>query len=240
MLLSIITVCFNCRNMILSTIKSLLEQDFINYEYIVVDGGSSDGTKDIFEKYERENDNCIFVSEPDKGIYDAMNKGVTMAHGEYIYFLNAGDTLYSNDALRKVSEYLLYGYDLVYGNIIMDNKCIRYPNKLHKDFFILREKMICHQAIFCKKDLLRENQFDIEYKICADRDWIIRLLNQGISYKYMKDVTVVNYDTSGVSSHLEAFQEDSLRIAENYGGKFAVNFVLIKRKIGRLMHVMGR
>ena len=116
MKISVITVCYNEAATIEKTLESIFNQTYQNIEFIVIDGGSTDGTLDIIEKYKDKI--AYFVSEPDEGIYNAMNKGIKASSGEVLYFLNANDTLYSDDVLETVVSVFEKGnYDFVYGNI---------------------------------------------------------------------------------------------------------------------------
>lgn len=234
MLFSIITVCYNCENNIKKTIESLKDQDFSDYEYIVIDGASKDKTFTIAKTYEPEFDSIKIFSEPDNGIYDAMNKGITKAIGEYIYFLNAGDTFYSDHVLSDVAERIKEGCDIYYGNVKIGEKLESYPSKLNSFYLAWREKMICHQAIFAKKQSLVCTQFDTSYRVCADRKWMLDCLKIGMTYKYMSNLTICNYDANGISSIYDNFDQESLRLAKNYAGVFAVAFVKIKRIFGKI------
>lgn len=117
-ILTIITVCFNIKDEIERTCQSIVNQTWQNFEWIVIDGGSTDGTVDILKKYsDRIN---ILVSEPDKGIYNAMNKGIKLSHGEWLNFMNGGDRFTSNDVLKEVFSGKEYSADVLYGkNTIM-------------------------------------------------------------------------------------------------------------------------
>ena len=120
MLISVVTVCYNAVNDIEKTIMSVLGQTYKNIEYIIIDGGSIDGTIDIINKYKEHI--SLFVSEPDKGIYDAMNKGLMKANGQWINFMNAGDTFASNSVISNIfgcNESDLIKYDVIYGDCIV-------------------------------------------------------------------------------------------------------------------------
>ena len=165
-LISIITVVFNSKNLIEITIKSVLEQDYPNIEYILIDGVSNDGTIEKIKKY--HNQITHFISEPDKGIYDAMNKGIFFANGDWINFLNAGDRFLSKHTISELVSNIKKTSDIVYGSvgIIYPNFCrIENPGNLKN---LWRGMQFSHQSAFVRTELLRKNLFNIKYKIISD------------------------------------------------------------------------
>lgn len=201
MKISIVTVTYNCENSITNTIESVLSQSYKNIEYIIIDGDSIDNTKSIINKFQKKDSRIFFLSEPDKGIYNAMNKSINYLTGEYTIFLNSGDIFCNENIIKDILKYLsTKKYDLVYGNII---------EKVSKKDKILIEKMnllllfraatICHQTIFFKSSRLKENEFNETYKLCADREWIYRAYKNNYKFLYCP-VNIVYYDTTGVSS----------------------------------------
>ena len=237
-LVSIITVCYNSAVTIDRTIKSVLAQNYDNIEYIIIDGASQDNTLERIENYQEEfrdkfNREIRIISEPDKGIYDAMNKGVKKAEGAYVFFLNAGDAFESENVLAKVEDYLGSKKDIFYGNVRKGDQIETYPEVLGKGYLVYREKMVCHQAIFASRKLLLRMPFDTTLKICADRDWLLKAIASGASLQYMKDLVVCSYAPGGVSGSYKNYNKESLFLAEKYGKKPAVLFVKIKRLIGK-------
>lgn len=233
-LISIISVALNCRDDVRATIESLMAQTFHNYEYVVIDGQSTDGTLEIVREYETDHDNITVISELDKGIYDAMNKGVRNSAGKYVYFLNMGDCFQDESVLQEVSNYLSTGDDIYYGDVMKAGVLEQAPRKVSMGRLVYREKMICHQSIFASRSLCLENPFDIQFKICADRAWLIASLKKGASCIYMAGLTVADYDVSGQSADVIKFKADSLAVTCKYGGAFVVLFVRMKRKLGEL------
>lgn len=234
MKITIVTVCKNCEKEIVSTINSIVSQTYLDFEYIIIDGKSNDETVQVANKLVKNLNNVKILSEKDEGIYDAMNKAVKLAKGEYIFFLNAGDYFVNNMVLEKVANYLNSNSDIYYGNIRKNDIIEYYPEKIGKFYLVYREKMICHQAIFAKRELLEQYPFDyFTFKICADRDWLIRVKENNITCKYMKDVLITNYDCNGVSSLCSEYKKESLAIAKKYGGLFAIIFVKVKRFFGK-------
>lgn len=174
-LVSIITVCYNAEDCMEKTIISVLNQSYPNIEYIIVDGKSVDGTLDIIKRYENEIDQL--VSEPDKGIYDAMNKAVKYAHGDLIYFLNCGDYFYNNDVVQSV----VYSYQenvspgIIYGDIIVYDDDNHELWDMYRPIpFQVMTRCIFHQAIFAKKELFQQlAPFNSNYHVFADYNWLL-------------------------------------------------------------------
>ena len=198
MKISIITVVYNNAKTISSAINSVLNQSHIDIEYIVIDGASTDGTIEIINKY--RNKISIIVSEKDKGIYDAMNKGITMATGDIIGILNSDDLYNSNSILEIVNEQfqkdntlqVLYG-DLVYvdkndiSKIVRKwNSCVYYP-----DFFE-HGNVPPHPSLFLKQDVYKTvGLFNLEYKLAADYEFMLRVFkNHSFKIKYINQILV--------------------------------------------------
>lgn len=232
MQITVVTVCLNCEKVIEHTIKSVLSQNYNDFEYLILDGKSSDKTVEIAKKCTSKYNNVRIYSEKDNGVYDAMNKAAKISNGKYIYYLNAGDYFYNDTVLTDVANYLQSNRDIYYGMVNKDGIIEKYPSNLNLKYLVFREKMICHQALFVKKDILIEYPFDTSFKICADRDWLVRLKKIKKTSKYMSDLIIANYDCNGLSSVYKNFQRESIIIAQKYGGIFAIYFVKIKRFFG--------
>lgn len=199
---SVVTVVYNAVFVIEETIKSVLAQTYHNLEYIVIDGGSTDGTVELIRKYEDQI--SIFVSEPDKGIYDAMNKGIDRATGNWINFMNAGDHFYSSSVVSEVfdvpEDYSKYA--TVYGDAEYRLKTfsyIRQGYECDRDHFM----PFSHQAAFTRADIAKKNKFNLKYKIAADTEFFLRLNREGYILKHVS-VIVCSYDASvGISMNSE-------------------------------------
>jgi glycosyltransferase involved in cell wall biosynthesis len=199
--ISVITVVFNGEQMIENTIKSVIGQHFTDMEFIVIDGASTDLTIDIINKYKTDID-CI-VSEKDNGIYDAMNKGVAIAKGEWISFMNAGDTFCSSESLKE-----FFGWEssfkdatIAYGdvNLICDNS----SRILKQDTKDIRYDSICHQGQLVRRTtLLLYSGYNTKYRIYADFDFQLRTLQKDASKLVYCPVCLANYNMKGVSSQL--------------------------------------
>ena len=231
-LITIISVSYNCVNDIEKTIRSLESQTYKEFEYIVVDGNSSDGTIEKIKEYQHLFEDMVLISEPDRGIYDAMNKGVSKANGKYIFFLNFGDCFYDKNVLKNITQKMQSNIDIYYGDIEKNDITIVQKNKATLFNCIYREYMICHQSIFAKRELLKKYPFDLQYKLCADRDWLIKALQEKRYIKYVNE-TICKYDTTGQSSNPEKFMQESQKISIKYGGKKAEIFINMKRWLGR-------
>ena len=144
---TIVTIVYNDKVGIDKTIQSVINQTFLDFEYIIIDGASNDGTIDIIKNY--KNDIDIFVSEPDKGIYDAMNKGIKLARGKWINFMNSGDVFFNNQVLENLNKLNDNGYDAMYGSCkkVYDNgvEKIVEPKKLEK---LTKGMVFSHQCLF--------------------------------------------------------------------------------------------
>jgi len=172
--ISIITITLNAERYLGQTIPSVVNQTYSNREYIIVDGGSTDGTLDIIKKYESEIDN--WISEPDKGIADAMNKGIDLATGDYILFLHSDDYLVNSSVLERASEYLGDSFDIFFFQVLHD---INGQNKVSRNRplgWLTNFKMgSCHQGQLCSRKLFqRIGKFDTSFKIDMDYDLILR------------------------------------------------------------------
>jgi glycosyltransferase involved in cell wall biosynthesis len=195
-MVSVITVVFNGDKTLEDTIKSVIKQDYDSFEYLIIDGGSQDGTLKIIQEYEQQID--YWISEPDNGIYDAMNKGIELANGRWIYFIGADDVLVGDTVLSQVFKQKLRG-DLIYGNVLWGDtgKVYDGPFTLAK----LKGGNICQQAIFYRRSLLYKlGKFNTKYRYLAD--WVFNMrafAKWNIKAIYI-DTIVARYALSGISS----------------------------------------
>jgi len=213
---SIITPTYNACQFLERAIKSVLEQDYTNWEHIVVDGESTDGTVEILKKYEH----VKWISEKDKGIYDAMNKGINMTDGDLLYFMGADDFFYDNQVLSDIEKEFCMGYDIVYGDVESPHFQGRYdgPFDLNK----ILKKNICHQSIFLSKRVFKTvGQFNTKFIVYADWDHNLKwFLNDNINIQYI-DRIISNYGEFGFSRKRSdyLFKRDIKRKALKYGFK---------------------
>lgn len=198
MKLSVITINYNNAEGLRETVKSVNEQSFKDFEYLIIDGGSTDNSPEIIAK----TPTVFSCSEPDGGIYDAMNKGVRHATGEYILFLNSGDKFHFADVLQKIVPHL-NGTDIIYGNLRFcetdGSSWIQTPlEKLTVSFFL--NHSLPHPATFIRRQLLLDDPYDMTYPIVADWVWFVKkMLHEGRSYQHI-DVLVSDFMMGGVSN----------------------------------------
>ncbi|WP_318510110.1 glycosyltransferase family 2 protein [Photobacterium leiognathi] len=210
MKVSIVTVCYNSEKTIKDTLESIKAQSYKNIEYIVVDGGSSDNTKNIIEQY--RDTITTFVSEPDNGLYDAMNKGISLATGDIIGTLNSDDILFDCDVIK----YIVDNFDSVDGiyadvgfyDAQLQNKKRHYSSKGFTKQKFSRGFMPAHPSLYVKKNVYDAvGDYNLEYKIASDFDMLIRIFNlQNTHYKYLPKelvkMRVGGVSTSGISANI--------------------------------------
>ncbi len=228
-LISIITVVYNDRDNVEQTIKSVLSQDCTNFEYVVVDGKSSDGTLDVIKRYEARIDR--WVSESDKGIYDAMNKGTELARGTFVNYLNAGDTFYDEKVLGKVEQALMEAgdIDVLYGRAVNrteGEQAVRYEKgeQITKDTLFSRIPF-CHQAMFFRREVfLKQGGYDLQFKVIADYAWTVRyaLSRPDMTGFHFLDELMVEYLDGGFSfQNIRLAGDEKLRLAkQHFSGKY--------------------
>ena len=195
-LISVITVCYQAAEPLQKTILSVRQQYYQPLEFIVVDGGSTDGTRDIMARH--QDIITRWVSEPDGGIYDAMNKGVSMATGEWVIFMNAGDTFAANDVLLRIFKTAgLAGggsFSVLYGSVIKNGRVIE-PHH----FTNPHRMPFCHQSSLVRTSCLRELPFDINHRMSADLKFFKQLLLAGHQFQQVP-FPIAIFDTTGVSN----------------------------------------
>lgn len=244
---SIITITFNAENYLEKTILSILNQTYPDFEYLIIDGNSNDGTTDIIRKTEQKiasgdfgltPDNFHWISEPDKGLYDAMNKGIAMAKGKYIWFINAGDKIHNPTTLSYINQIIQKqsNCDIVYGQSLMidsnDNPLGERhkiaPKQLTKKS-LLKGLVVCHQSIVVKKDIAPF--YDLRYRIASDYDWVIRVVSSSQQNTYIDDY-LSDFMIAGTSSiHRKQAWKERYLIMKKHFGLFAtlwahVNIIL--------------
>ena len=197
LLLTIITINFNNLNGLKKTIDSVVSQEFQDFEYIIIDGGSTDGSKNLIEHYNKRL--AYWVSEKDEGIYNAMNKGIEKSKGKYLLFLNSGDELYKNNVLSYIRN---FKEDLIYFDVYFYNSSSsfvhKYPYKLNFNYFL--KYSLPHQATLIKRKLFKDaGLYKENYKICSDWAFFIdAIFKYGASYKKV-DKIFAKLDRSGIS-----------------------------------------
>lgn len=249
MKLSIITINYNNAAGLKKTLDSVALQSCTDFEYIVVDGASTDGSVDIIREFEQDLASrisplafhLIWLSEPDTGIYNAMNKGVRLAKGEYTLMLNSGDYLVNKYVIEKIFP-LLDGIDIIQGNRLELINEIMYRNcgygKSDISYFDIMKGHFLHQASFCRKDLFeRCGYFDEKYSIVGDTKFFMKCLDTGNASFCYVDIDICNYDMNGISSGTDSRwikkhenEEIALR-KELYSGRLLCFFYENEKKI---------
>ncbi len=236
---SIITCTYNAAKEVGRTLDSVLAQTYHHVEHLIIDGASKDATMQLVRAYERESEEAendhelVVISEADSGLYDAMNKGIGMAKGDYVVFLNAGDVFPSPDTLELIAGSVGDGEALpgvLYGDTdIVDNagRFLRHrrlappPEGLSWRSFS-EGMLVCHQAFYARTDLAKRNLYDLSYRFSADVDWCIRVMKeaerQGLPLKYV-GMVVVNYLDGGLTTknHRRSLRERFQVMSRHYG-----------------------
>jgi glycosyltransferase involved in cell wall biosynthesis len=229
-LVSIITVVYNDKLGIQTTIESVLQQKSNNIEYLVIDGASTDGTKEIIYNYAAQID--LIISEKDRGIYDAMNKGVLKSKGEWIIFINSGDIL-EQGILQKINVDLENpNFDIVYGDVNINTNGNVRLDKARKLELINYSFTFCHQSVFTRMNLLKTMPFNLKYDICADYDFYLKCYLSAYNFKY-HPLPISTFEFGGVSSGLSnKYILQSFKIVFNNHSslvnKFRYTFKLLK------------
>lgn len=233
-LITIITITYNAEKELPDTIKSVMEQTFHDYEHLIIDGASTDHTLEIA----RRNPEARIISERDKGLYDAMNKGLAYARGEYILFLNAGDTFRTPDILTLYAKEAEKGKDIIYADtMIVDDmgndigpRHYSAPEILTIDSFS-KGMLICHQAFMVRKEIAPP--YDLQYRFSADYDWTIKCIAETTPENCVNLQTVaINYLSNGMTdkNKFKSLRERFNVMSSHYGTGSA-----IKRHIALLL-----
>ncbi len=218
--ITVITVCRNSVDTIERTFTSVLNQHYLPYEYIVIDGASNDGTLGIILKYQQlfEAKNVLFqyVSEPDKGLYDAMNKALPYVTGDWVHYLNSDDFYYDNKTLYNMSLFLAKTQkDIVAGNMFIssENKRTKLcrPSIIPRKLAMLFTCPFQQPATFVKATLMKNTRFDTAYRNSADYKLWVQLILEGIQYEYV-NVNVTVFNVGGASANLRNMNNENIRL----------------------------
>ena len=228
MKLSIITVNYNNKAGLKKTIDSVIAQTWRDFEWIIIDGGSTDGSKELIEQYQQHF--AYWCSEPDKGVYNAMNKGIDKAKGEYLNFMNSGDCFVNASTLQNVFSNKLTS-DIVAGPVLLSNgqRLYQYQENYVR---MLVCSALCHQSSFFKRDLFEHYRYREDFQLISDWAGLVKwLLFEGKTLQYL-DVDVARYDLSGISSnHEEMINERNLLLQERLGLKIAEELPQLYKKV---------
>ncbi len=240
--ISVVTITYNAAKVVERTLDSVLAQTHRDIEHIIVDGASTDGTADIARRYKAENDaagtghDVTVVSEPDGGLYDAMNKGLRMVTGDYVVFMNAGDCYPDMDTVKAVARTAEENRTadgelpaVIYGDTDITDSEGHYlhprrlspPERLTWRSF-MRGMLVCHQAFYARTDIARQTEYDLRYRFSADVDWCIRIMKEAAARRLPlanAHVIVANYMEEGQTTmnHRASLKERYRVMAAHYG-----------------------
>ncbi len=233
--ITVVTVCYNAASIIEETILSVISQSYKDIEYIIIDGKSTDNTLDIIKKYEPHI--STFISESDKGIYDAMNKGLRLATGEWISFINTGDKYYNDHVLEDIFSKPVEQLNIIYGDTEFIRENGRFIEKSFEPKWLERNMPTCHQSFFVRTTLAKNIGFDTRYKYASDYNMIYNIFQDaGINTVQHVPVVVSTYNAREGSSMVfpNAVYKETIDIR-----KMSINKIYgyiryyIKKSIGR-------
>lgn len=226
-LISVITITLNAEGVLSPTVASVRAQSYKDYEYLVIDGGSSDDTLSIVKSAGISH--ITVVSEPDNGLYDAMNKGLSIAKGEYVLFLNAGDAFSDAGVLERIAQAasdrpgVIYGQTRIVdsGRKVIGPRHLTAPRELTASSFS-RGMVVCHQAFVARRDIV--GKYDLRYRYSADYDWCIRCLERSERNAYLGENPIIDYLTGGLTNkhHSASLRERFVIMRRRYGVATAV------------------
>lgn len=226
--LSIITINYNDKSGLQKTIDSVLGQTFSDFDFIIIDGGSTDGSKELI--IENRDKITNWLSEKDNGVFHAMNKGIAAATGEFVIFMNSGDIFNANSTLQEVVPDLNKEYDIYYGDNFKESpnskRLKTYPEKLPFSFFY--NSSINHQSTFIRKSLFEEHfYYNENYKIASDWEFFVYVIcHKNVPYKYLNK-TIAIYDFTGISSSPKfsaLFRQEKLQTIQKYFPAFLEDY----------------
>ena len=222
MLISVITVCRNAEKMMDKTLKSVLAMNFTDFEHIIIDGASEDGTLAVIDKYSAEyakkGINLTILSEPDSGIYDAMNKGIRMAQGDWVMLLNAGDAYHDGNVFNEIEQATRrFRVDILAGNMIFQEGYLGRVYRSRKTNRMKEEMALMHPTMCVRRELYEAKPFSLDYKISGDYEWSL--------YHYLHDakieiidIIMVDFDGNGISNkNRELACRENFQIQRKYG-----------------------
>ena len=240
--ISVVTVSYNCKCIISSTIESVLKQSYPNIEYIIIDGQSTDGTLNVVASYSSKITKVI--SEPDKGIYDAMNKALKIASGDWIIFMNAGDVFCDNNVISKCFADKKSDYAVVFGSWYRKSKDTIVLRDCDKPFYENKSRFksmgFSHQSVFVRTDWARKFPFDLSYKLCADYNMIYSIYqNGGMFYNTHIPICIFDATDGATQKHkLLQFKEHGRILGIDKTLYFKLKYLafLFKLNIKKLIH----
>jgi glycosyltransferase involved in cell wall biosynthesis len=232
--ISIVTVCKNAELFLEETITSVINQIYDNVEYIIIDGKSTDFTINIIKKYQDKIK--YWISEEDKGIYDAMNKSLNFVEGEWVIFMNAGDLFFNNLVLHNIFSEKHYDNLLIYGDHSYFRNNVLYKKKPYNIYSIWKRMPICHQSMFIKSAFLKKYPFNIEYKYAADYEFLYKLFlldkTKILYLNYIFSIIQLNgiSEKNSSQTYIE-YSKISLKLRYTIKKKFYFFYIINLRKV---------
>lgn len=242
-ILTVITICYNSEKTLGRCINSVIKQLNDDIEYLIVDGKSNDNTINIIKEYIINQDNIRYITEKDNGIYDAMNKGVKLAKGKWVYFINSDDCIKENILEKIVKLIKINKYDCIYGDL---EEVLEYKNKLYSRNLIadrnleeLKKGMIfSHQSFFCKTEVIEKcGFFNTDFKVAGDWDLIVKIYLLSYEFYHINEI-IAEFYLGGACSSSHNLERHLVRKGNNLYKNFDAYFVkdifcMIKRKVGQ-------
>ena len=226
---SLITVVKNNKFQISKTINSIKEQNYKNFEYIVIDGNSTDGTTEIIKKLNKNYRKLKHIIRKDKNLYDGLNFGIKVSKGKYIVILHSGDSFFSKNTLAVINKNIL-NYDAISGNVLFskNGKIVRYWNYNFKKLNKFNSFKIAHTALIVKKEIIKKlNFYDLKYSISSDTDFVLRMSQvKGLKFKKIEK-TIVLMNVGGLSNSYENLLEKIYQDLKIYFKNFNLLFLFI-------------
>ena len=225
---SVITVCFNSAETLGRALESVAKQDWPHVEHIVIDGGSKDGTVQVLK--ENRARLAHVVSEPDRGIYDAMNRGIRISSGKWILFLNSGDIFNNRKVLSNIFRNQLFNKDIIFGNTLVENNNIKRfieGKNFTKNTIVMP---FCHQSTMVKTDILKKNKFSLKYKYSSDFNFFFKCFIKKIKF-CKKNIIISNVRANGVSDkNRQKVYNENIQILKknNFSFGLIINLWFIK------------
>jgi glycosyltransferase involved in cell wall biosynthesis len=236
-MITVVTVVKNNAEELKKTIDSVLEQTYDNIEFIIIDGASSDSTPEVIKSYEDKID--TWISEPDNGIFDAMNKGIELASGQWIIFLNAGDYFYQKDTVLTVFSKDYGDADFIYGHTFFLGGDF-YGVVKAWDFRILWQTMVfTHQSLFTRAEVLKNRKFNTKFKICADYDIIFNSYMQGLKF-FNSDIVIAAFDPGFSDISRARMALEKWKVVKKHRHDLRFHWFYLKLFIKRLFRDMGK
>lgn len=224
--ISVITVVYNSVSTLERTILSILGQTYSNVEYIIIDGGSIDGTKDLIQKYACRISK--WVSEPDKGLYDAMNKGINLSTGDYLWFINSGDEIAAPDVIERImaistSADIYYGETVVVDTAgdVLGNRRLKPPLNLNWKHFS-KGMLVSHQSVIIKKEIC--NYYNTSFRFSADFEWVLSALKKSTKTVNTQMVISVFLEGGLTRKNIIPGLKERFKIMANHFGLFRTIF----------------